>query len=366
MCHEIRSERPILGHVRCLLLSAEQSAVALIVNANHALLDGKCMMQFLSHFLCLCSENNNAPDLLSVGGHLSLGPERGICPCPSWGDLIPAESLSKSPEFLPLADIEIDHVTIQDIHNLSHGGSKASEQFCLSTLVNIEAVDFMKVRNRAKELAGHRSCTVTALMVACLQQSFAEAYFKSKAQATKTGESSGVDGNSEFVKESCLVSVSIVADIRPMLTKLRSDSQGDHILTQAIGSVTIGSILSNDPEQANTERIVERACAVAADLGRRVERGEALRQASCLSTGDFENGAPEATFEFSNHGIYQTQSVESEIVLDQRFDGYSGLSICLWSEAGNGRCRMTGSAPQHPGIGALMHRSVELFLKIGE
>ena len=236
----------------------EQSAVALIVNANHALLDGKCMMQFLSHFLCLCSENGNAPDLLSVGRHVSLGLEQGICPCPSWGDMIPAESLSKSPEFLPLADVDIDHVTIQDIHNLSHGGSKISEagHFCLSTLVNIEAVDFMKVRNRAKELAGRQSCTVTSLMVACLQQSFAEAYFKSKAQATKTGESSGVDGNSEFVKESCLVSVSIVADIRPMLTKLCSDSQGEHILTQAIGSVTIGSILSNDPEQANTERIV--------------------------------------------------------------------------------------------------------------
>ncbi|KAG9395594.1 hypothetical protein J8273_2789 [Carpediemonas membranifera] len=113
---------------------------------------------------------------------------------------------------------------------------------------------------------------------------------------------------------SCAVSVSILVDIRPYVT---CNSE----IGQAFGTVTVDCIIGRD-----TTSLTQLAAEASGQIKHRIERGEALRQASALA-GNMASCCPSATIELSNHGRYPCS-----VRMSQYFPGYDGISVAMYSE----------------------------------
>ena len=134
-----------------------------------------------------------------------------------------------------------------------------------------------------------------------------------------------------------------------------------------MGGVTVAAtvkakdIASPEHTAAHTLRL---AAAMTQDLRRRIERGEAHRHALALTKGEFDQGAPEATIELSNHGQYPTLCEGQSVLLGQRFDDYEGTSISAHSEAHSGHlhlCASVGKGLNASLVEAIMHRASGLL-----
>eukprot|EP00656_Telonema_subtile_P035054 TRINITY_DN39067_c0_g1_i1.p1 TRINITY_DN39067_c0_g1~~TRINITY_DN39067_c0_g1_i1.p1 ORF type:complete len:159 (-),score=26.88 TRINITY_DN39067_c0_g1_i1:59-535(-) len=127
-------------------------------------------------------------------------------------------------------------------------------------------------------------------------------------------------------------------------------------VSQALGTVTVGSVVSLQPEIVDRElsqQLLLRAGAMTADLRHRIGRGEAHRQSQALASGQFDQGAPAATVEISNHGVYQT-APGACVALGQRFDGYEGLSVLVHSESDSGMLWLSASVGPELGQAAVL------------
>ena len=73
---------------------------------------------------------------------------------------------------------------------------------------------------------------------------------------------------------------------------------------------------------------------------------------------------PPATIELSNHGVYNTTPCTCELALQQRFDGYDGISVSMVTERDSGVLRVmvnAGSMFCRDAIKDLLNRVVEFW-----
>ena len=149
------------------------------------------------------------------------------------------------------------------------------------------------------------------------------------------------------------MSVSVLVDLRPYIAP-------DAATSQAFGTVGVGCKVLPMVDGLR-HHVLDLAATATAQLRTRISRGEAHRQAMALASGRFEEGAPPATLELSNHGVYRECS---ELALAQRFDGYDGISVAVHSEHPSGSMRLCASAGANiaaVGLERLMFRATELF-----
>jgi hypothetical protein len=105
------------------------------------------------------------------------------------------------------------------------------------------------------------------------------------------------------------------------------------------------------------------------DMRRRIDSGEAHRQAVALSTGNMQTACPvEPTVELSNHGVYELPvGVVAAIEVAQRYDGYKGCSVVVHTEGATGIMKgaaSIGSDISAAGAALLMDRIQDLFQNI--
>ncbi|CAE7519741.1 unnamed protein product [Symbiodinium sp. CCMP2592] len=109
-------------------------------------------------------------------------------------------------------------------------------------------------------------------------------------------------------------------------------------LVQAIATVTTAAEVRRG---AKRQDLLSLAQAATEDIRRRVARGEAHRQARLATAGKFDQGPSPGTVELSNLGKFPVTG--HELLLDQRFDGYEGLSILAHTEGSGGPLRLLAS-----------------------
>jgi hypothetical protein len=90
-------------------------------------------------------------------------------------------------------------------------------------------------------------------------------------------------------------------------------------------------------------------------------------QSLALCQGEFDDdtaASPPGTIELSNQGVYSTTACTRELALQQRFDGYDGISVSMVMESNSGVLRLTANAGamfRRTAIEGLMNRVVELW-----
>jgi hypothetical protein len=190
-------------------------------------------------------------------------------------------------------------------------------------------------------------------MMACLIQAISE------VAAASTGAAATATDPAVAVSISCLVGLG--SQLSPAL------------YTNAFGTVTVsgfGSLLLTTDGQHHdlASFLVDLAESCTQDLQTRIQRGEALLQCLALCRGEFDNGGPPVTLELSNHGMYHTTALTKELALQQRYDGYDGVSVSMVSESNSGKMRLTANAGaifRHASMAGLLERVVELWYLVG-
>eukprot|EP00439_Symbiodinium_sp_Y106_P070098 s808_g12.t1 len=184
LAQEKQMPRPAQGPCTLVLLTTGETCRGVIVNANHALCDGRAMFHYLQAFLGRLSDD------------LQVTPRTPDLPA-NWGQCISDETAS--PDFLPLPGSPLQ---IKDLRREGSG-----EPVFRRTL---EASTFAKVLAVGKE----SSASATGLLVAMLQDSIGSMYL----------EQAPAD-------DSCVVAVEVLVDLRPLLDR-------EATLVQAIATVT--------------------------------------------------------------------------------------------------------------------------------
>ncbi|CAJ1345357.1 unnamed protein product [Effrenium voratum] len=273
-----------------LLDQGENRCSGFLVNANHALADGRAMTKYLERCLEILRG-----DASSTCGATSAS-------LVDWGEFLDSDV---EPEFL---DQPGPPLLLSNIR-------RASAPSCSSVEIRheVDAVLFGQACEKAR--AGGSS--VTGLLVACLELAAAAAFFRRSEEPT------------------CSPSVSVLVDLRPHLPDMPSTAQ-------AIGTVTTGAKLDRaalDPELGGLWTL---AAAATADIKARVLRGEAIAQARSLTQGRFDQGGAPGTIELSNLGCLRLKPGE-QMHFSQRFDEYEGLSILSHQNGPDGPLRFCSS-----------------------
>jgi hypothetical protein len=150
------------------------------------------------------------------------------------------------------------------------------------------------------------------------------------------------------------------------------------LYTNAFGTVTVsgaGLLLSNDKTDQDQKNhylssfMIDLAESCTQDLQTRIHRGEALIQSLALCRGEFDVAGPPGTIELSNHGVYSTTECTRELALQQRFDGYDGITVSMVSESNTGMLRLSANAGdmfRHAAIVDLVDRVVDLWRVVAE
>ncbi|CAE7796343.1 unnamed protein product [Symbiodinium microadriaticum] len=285
LAQEKQMPRPAQGPCALVLLTTGETCRGVIINANHALCDGRAMFHYLQAFLTRLSADD-----------LQVTPRTPDLPA-DWGQCISDDAAS--PDFLPLPGSPLQ---IKDLRR-EGSGEPVFRRI-------LEASTFTKVLAVGKE----SSASATGLLVAMLQDAIGSMYL----------EQAPAD-------DSCVVAVEVLVDLRPMLEK-------EATVVQAIATVTTAAEVRRG---AGRQDLLSLAKAASEDIRRRVARGEAHRQARLATSGKFDQCPPPGTVELSNLGMFPVTG--HELLLDQRFDGFEGLSILAHTEGTGGPLRLLAS-----------------------
>lgn len=312
--------------LRLLLLTQAGADVAwgFVVNANHALCDGRCMRKLVERALARSSEEV-AP----------AAPRVQVVP-PPWESLFCDSSLSANPSYLPLPG---EAVTLAALE-LALGEISGTPQPSGDARVTFSCNQVASSKAKLQQAGG----SLTGLWAACLQQAVGELYLSAPG----------------ITLAECCVSISVLVDLRPFLPSESPE------VPEAFGTVTIAAVVRL--LEGDLSSVLHLAAAMTADLKARVARGEAFRSAQALGSGNFEEGPPSATMELSNHGVYSI-SPQCGVFLTQRFDGYDGVSVALHSEEGSGALKVSASIgdQRKPGVSQLvLGRAFDLFRGVAE
>mmetsp|Transcript_45377 Transcript_45377/g.82914 ORF Transcript_45377/g.82914 Transcript_45377/m.82914 type:complete len:424 (-) Transcript_45377:103-1374(-) len=328
----VRQEVPALGPLSVMILTTEGEsgavAAAIVVNANHAMIDGRSMRMLLENFL-------RAVDGIDVQP-LSRTPSAPV----DWTvALKPPSGNEDNPSFLPVlaSDPEAVPLTIYQALGLEPTGEAAAD-----VRIDLDSADVKAALTACR----NNSATATGLWTASLLRAVAGMHFSKVPDA-----------------EQCVASVSILVDLRESLDP---NVAGPADIAQALATVTVGSSIAKS--SLDSFDILSEAAAMTKDMRLRIQRGEAHRQAMLMGAGKFEEGPPPATIELSNLGIFTIADCSTSLHFSQRFDGYEGISILLHSESESGTMRLLGSlgsgVPSED-ASALLASASGLFLSAG-
>jgi hypothetical protein len=349
-----RSDVPSLGAVHCYLLTTTGAnlsvaapsgvVVGVVVNANHALCDGRLLQT------CMGAVAD------AIGGK---DPHRQPPPPPAFHDPTALRSLhdelklwSESnpppiPRYLPLPQESAKVVRLSEIPYFLETQRDDSTKTC-AVRRDIPGSVVAKCHHRLHS----RQATITGLMAACWIQAIHEAVL------TNAGSTTG-DGT-KGVTISCLVAL--------------HSQLPEGLYTNAFGTVTLAGESVPQTEitsrQQFADRIVDLAAECTRDLRCRIHRGEAANQSLSLCRGEFDStGSTPGTIELSNHGVYRTSEAIHEVAMQQRFDGYDGVSVLMVSESHSQAMRLlanVGPMYSRGAIEGVMGRVVELWSLVSE
>lgn len=330
------------------IFAADGYAHGVCIDANHVLCDGRAMMIVVRDLSARL-----------VRGTTPAEPENFPTRCampPSWAALVRRALDNPSvrdvrPLYLPRPP---DVLALRDVAVLCSRDQRPRER---DLHITVEAIAARNAQSKAKS----NGASVTGLWTACIATALARAYF-----------------SSEGAKDRCAISVSVLVDLRPVLSVIGDGAT----LAQAIGTVVTTFEFSSDQHVLLAcEHIVDKdeggasaagarvdelerrfkrlhkqiemqqmrdnalrvlATAATRDVRARVSRGEALRSAAALCAGRFDAPELTATIELSNHGVYEVAPA-MKLLIAQRFDAYQGASIVIHSESGSGRLRVAAA-----------------------
>ena len=332
---------PAIGGVSAYLLipNADDSlAIGVAINANHALCDGWlmriCIESVLQRLMEMMPPKNPSITLDNT----------------TLGDLTQAlltTVLPRDPPFLPLKGSSI--LKLNEMPPLL---AITPSESSVTVRTDIDASTVTACHHRLQSKA-----TLTGFMMACWIQAISEVASRSDSSTVTNAAAAAAASTEPVVSISCLVDI-------------RSQLPPNLLYTNAFGTVTVSAVgLSSDNNRnqhdlANGLMNLAELCTN--DLQRRIQRGEARLQSlvSCQGESHWIANLPPATIELSNHGVYNTTPCTCELALQQRFDGYDGVSISMVTERNSGVLRVmvnAGSIFCHDAIKDLLNRVVEFW-----
>jgi hypothetical protein len=294
------NEVSALGPLSINILQDQVSGqVGLVVNANHALADGRSLV----HLVELILNPSTNPELKQPVNS-------GVAPVPSdWKDLLESCRTRDWNEFPPFLANGANMLTLEELSCPELESRKGDESIRFAIGSHVLSCLKTAIKKYSERV------TMTGLLATLIMASIALEY-------------SGEDSNKE-------VGVSVLVDLRPFLL----DSEAPEI-PQAHGTVTLSlsceRIQRHNPLKIDS--LLNLAVTVTKQLCNRIERGEAHRSALALTSGQFESGSPPSTIELSNLGIC---NFPISVYTAQRFDGYSGTSCMVHTEDGNGEMKLS-------------------------
>jgi hypothetical protein len=318
-----RDDVPASGCVKCYLVQTPAQnengthVVGVVINANHAICDGRLLQACIESIVrSLKGEDPQPPPHHDDGNLGDLHTELKIlvsrCPPQDPKYLTPLHKGSLS-KIAHLSDVP-EFIAPHDSLCLPISGKSP-----LRGEIEGDVVASCRARLAPKQ------ATVTGFMMACWIQAIAEVV-----------SASGIrEHNDSIVSISCLVGL--------------HSQLPTGLYTNGFGTVTVsgeGIRRSRDTDESQfAARLIDLASACTKDLRCRILRGEALCQGLSLCEGEFESsGCTPGTIELSNHGVYRTTGAIREVVMQQRFDGYDGVSVLMFSESHTGLLRLLANA----------------------
>jgi hypothetical protein len=348
-----RSHVPSLGTVQCYLITTTGSAdndgattdevvVGVVVNANHALCDGRLLQTCMGAVADAISgkEPHRQPPpfhdptvLRSLHDDLKL-----------WSD----ENPPPDPIYLPPPQDAAKVVRLSEIpYFLDSSRDDSTKNFTLRRDIPGSVVA------RCHHELHLKQATITGLMAACWIQAIHEAILANDGLPEGDG--------TPVVTISCLVA------LHSQLPK--------GLYTNAFGTVTLAGegVLhkeDNQSQQSFVDRMIDLAAECTRDLRSRIHRGEAANQSLALCRGEFDSsGSTPGTIELSNHGVYRTSDAISEVAMQQGFDGYDGVSVSMVSESHSQVMRLlanVGPMYRRRAIESVIDRVVELWRLVSD
>jgi hypothetical protein len=346
-----RSDVPSLGMVQCYLLTTTVSAdndgattdevVGIVVNANHALCDGRLLQTCMGAVADAISgkEPHRQPPpfhdptvLRSLHDDLKL-----------WSD----ENPPPDPVYLPPPQDAAKVVRLSEIpHFLDSSRDDSTKNFTLRRDIPGSVVA------RCHHELHLKQATITGLMAACWIQAIHEAILANDGSPEGDG--------------TLVVTISCLVALHSQLPK--------GLYTNAFGTVTLAGEgvphrENNKSQQHFVDRMIDLAAECTRDLRSRIHRGEAANQSLALCRGMFDSGSTPGTIELSNHGVYRTSDAISEVAMQQRFDGYDGVSVLMVSESHRQVMRLlanVGPMYSRRAIESVMDRVVELWSLVSD
>lgn len=296
-----RSDVPSLGTVQCYVLTTTGASVnivgatsgvtGIVVNANHALCDGRLLQTCMGAVVDAIGGKEPHPQppppfhdptvLRSLHDELML-----------WSD----ENPPPEPKYLPLPRESAKVVRLSEIPYFLETQSDDSTRKC-TIRRDIQGSVVARCHHRLHS----EQATITGLMAACWIQAIHEAVI--------TNADSMASGSTPVVTISCLVA------LHSQLPK--------GLYTNAFGTVTLAGEsvpqTESNLQQQFADRIIDLAAECTRDLRSRIQRGEAANQSLSLCRGEFESsGSTPGTIELSNHGVYRTSEAIREVAMQHR------------------------------------------------
>lgn len=340
---------------------------AMIVNGNHALVDGRSLTHFVSTIL-KCSSTSSINILDNPTEH-----QISWDMIPDWKELVDkvkTKEWNESPPYLPTGTSTM--LTIQELCNGNNRLDKNDEVISTSVTKHDDirfetsAQTIEQIRKKLK--VDGRGISITSFIVTLLMSSLANEYYLQRNKQKinlENGDKKDVDdnetdknknNNSNIIDDkspSRDVSVSVLVDLRPALEEFQLEE-----IPQAIGTVTVSlpsdvfygdtddGTDTNVEEKKNVkknnhqQRLLDNAVIVTSQLRERISRGEAIRCARALTHGEFDKASPSATIELSNLGLCDMTSSSlsgtTTMYTAQRFDEYDDVSCMTHTETNTG------------------------------
>lgn len=283
--------------------TAHGSIEVLILNINHAVLDGVAVKLVLQSF---CTELGMLPTC-----------KRGIFPfrLVEWSKSVQASLARGIPQHKTTSEPE-PVLRLSEVLGLTSPVTSSSGNGAGDVVLEISR----STLNRCLEKARSHQTTLTGLWMACLVRGISEMFFRKSD------------------KDRCVVGISVVVDLRALFPP------DERNVNQVQATVTVMAVRHRCQVQCEAyvgEALWTEAKSLLLDMRHRIDNGEAHHNALAMAHGRFDQ-LPTATVELSNHGIYPVSS-ECHVDLSQRYDAFEGLSILVCTEGERGACKGTAS-----------------------
>ena len=290
--------------------SSSNRFIGLLVNGNHAMVDGRSLTRLI--YLATNTESE-------INAVTQRQAYHSLPKLQDWKDLVEQNSTqltawNDNPPFLfPQHDI----LTMKELcrQHTSKGGGHFELELSGDTKKRLRAL--------MKQHTGG-DATMSGFLSGILLQSLVQEYHQRDPKA---------------------LAISMLVDLRPYVAIGQQNGMGE--IPQLHGSVNLVESTDRltvetgdyvDTTRVEKYNIWDLSLSLTRQLKSRVEQGEAHRNALALTSGKFDQTGPSATLELSNLGVCQLPR-NAKLFTSQRFDGYNGVTCMIHSESSTGCMR---------------------------